>query len=229
MNKNIQMSESLVTGMLLAFTGGFLDAYTYITRGGVFANAQTGNMVLFGIKIFEGDWYSLSYLIPIFTFIIGIASAEAVKRKYKNSPRLHWRQIIIIAEILVLLICSFVPKNYNLIVNSAISFVCSLQVAAFRKVNGNPYATTMCTGNLRSAIENLMNYKMQKDNHSLYNSLQYFSVIFIFIAGAGTGAVLSNIYNVKAVLFTLIPLSISVLLMFFKTKAVKNRTKKIIY
>ena len=47
-----QMSDSLRVAMLLALAGGFLDAYTYVTRGGVFANAQTGNIVLFGINLF---------------------------------------------------------------------------------------------------------------------------------------------------------------------------------
>ena len=44
-----QMSENFILGIMLALTGGFLDAYTYITRGGVFANAQTGNIVLMAI------------------------------------------------------------------------------------------------------------------------------------------------------------------------------------
>ena len=42
-------SESYIVGVLLAIAGGFLDVYTYISRGGVFANAQTGNIVLLGI------------------------------------------------------------------------------------------------------------------------------------------------------------------------------------
>lgn len=40
------MSESLILNLLLAFSGGFQDAYTYIVRDNVFANAQTGNIVL---------------------------------------------------------------------------------------------------------------------------------------------------------------------------------------
>ena len=49
--KEKQMSENFILGIMLALTGGFLDAYTYITRGGVFANAQTGNIVLMGINL----------------------------------------------------------------------------------------------------------------------------------------------------------------------------------
>ena len=37
--------EWLEVGLCLCFIGGFLDAYTYkVSRGGVFANAQTGTL-----------------------------------------------------------------------------------------------------------------------------------------------------------------------------------------
>ena len=36
------MSESLLIGALLAVSGGLMDAYSYLFRGQVFANAQTG-------------------------------------------------------------------------------------------------------------------------------------------------------------------------------------------
>lgn len=42
------LRKGLPTGLLLAGVGGFLDAYTFVGYGGVFANAQTGNIVLFG-------------------------------------------------------------------------------------------------------------------------------------------------------------------------------------
>ena len=50
------MSESLLLGALLAVAGGFFDAYTYLCRGGVFANAQTGNIVLFGLELAQREW-----------------------------------------------------------------------------------------------------------------------------------------------------------------------------
>ncbi len=58
-----QMSESFRMGALLAVTGGFFDVYTYLCRGKVFANAQTGNMVLLGISVSQGQWLAaLQYL-----------------------------------------------------------------------------------------------------------------------------------------------------------------------
>ena len=59
-----QMSDSFRIGAMLAVVGGFLDAYTYLARGQVFANAQTGNIVLLGVHLSEGDFKkALSYQI----------------------------------------------------------------------------------------------------------------------------------------------------------------------
>ena len=91
-----QMSESLVLGLLLALAGGFFDAYTYLCRGGVFANAETGNIVLFGAHLAEGDFEkALRYLLPIVAFAFGVLSAELVKRRFKSRQNrdinIHWR------------------------------------------------------------------------------------------------------------------------------------------
>lgn len=42
----MQTSESFRLSALLSFSGGLQDAYTYNMRDKVFANAQTGNVVL---------------------------------------------------------------------------------------------------------------------------------------------------------------------------------------
>ena len=54
MKHSMQISESIGLGTILALSGGFMDAYSYIERGKVFANAQTGNMLLFGVNLSEG-------------------------------------------------------------------------------------------------------------------------------------------------------------------------------
>ena len=69
-------ADSLQMGLLLAATGGFLDAYTYVARGRVFANAQTGNLVLLGLRAFETDPQALRYLVPVCAFVLGIVLSE---------------------------------------------------------------------------------------------------------------------------------------------------------
>ena len=41
-----QMSDTFRAAVCVILSGGFQDAYTYLCRGKVFANAQTGNIVL---------------------------------------------------------------------------------------------------------------------------------------------------------------------------------------
>ena len=64
--------DTLPTGLLLAGAGGFLDAYTFVGRGGVFANAQTGNIVLLAVAAGERHWSAaLLHVPPILAFMLG--------------------------------------------------------------------------------------------------------------------------------------------------------------
>lgn len=219
MKQKIQMSETFLVGIILAFVGGFLDVYTYICRGGVFANAQTGNIVLLGIKLAQGKVYEgLYYLIPILAFAFGIIIAEIIRKKFKTNLKLHWRQIIIFFEILILLIVSFIPisNSFNLVTNVMISFVCSLQVQSFRKMKGNAFATTMCTGNLRSATEHLYVSISEKNKDEFLCFLQYFGIIVFFIIGAVFGVFFTNIFQIRSILFACLGLLIVFILMLYK-------------
>ena len=61
MKRSKQMSDSIRLGIVLAMAGGFMDAYSYLCRGQVFANAQTGNMLLMGINLAEQNWKTALY------------------------------------------------------------------------------------------------------------------------------------------------------------------------
>ena len=56
MQRAKQISESIELGIILALAGGFMDVYSYVGRDHVFANAQTGNILLVGVSISEGNW-----------------------------------------------------------------------------------------------------------------------------------------------------------------------------
>lgn len=223
MSQKNQTSETFTLGLILAAVGGFLDAYTYICRGGVFANAQTGNIVLFGIQISQLNFsQALRYLIPILAFILGVVTSEIIKNRFKFNKKFHWRQIIILGELLVLSIVSYLPQtsDFNMLANVLVSFVCSLQVQSFKKINGNAFATTMCTGNLRSATELFCKSVAVKDKSQslclLQNGLQYFAVIMAFIIGATLGAVLTTVFAVSALFAACIALVVVFFLMFFE-------------
>lgn len=213
-----QISETFFLGAILAVVGGFLDAYTYLTRGGVFANAQTGNIVLFGVYLAKGEFFrAFYYLVPISAFVLGVFATELIREKFKTHTNIHWRQIIVAVEIVVIAIAAFLPQGkFDMAVNTMISFLCSMQVQSFRKLGGNAYATTMCTGNLRSASETLYRFRKTKDTQERRKSLLYYGIIFFFILGAAFGAGLVFIFSELSALFGCFMLLVAFFLMFIR-------------
>lgn len=219
------MSESLQLGIPLAVVGGFLEAYTFVCRGGVFANCQTGNMVLFALNAASGNFRKALLLIaPVIAFMIGVLLTEKVKSIFSSYPKLHWRQITILFEIVCLVTAALIPSGkLDVIVTTLIAFVCAIQVESFRKLRGSPYATTMCTGNLRSATDSLFLFLQEKDHQAGMRSSRYFLIVLFFMLGAVAGAALTNWLSEKAVLICCVLLLAVFLLMFIRTDGTQGR------
>jgi len=137
--------------VLLAGCGGFLDAFTYLGHGHVFATAMTGNVVLLGVYAATGNWtQSLSHLRPILAFLLGVAVAQGfhLPRFRKWIPEAPIATLTL--EILFLMIGGCFPKEFaGTLLVLGISFVAALQSSTFGKVGEWNYNSTMTTGNLR--------------------------------------------------------------------------------
>ena len=215
--KNVQMSEAFVTAIFLTLSGGFQDAYTYCFRGKVFANAQTGNIVLMSGYLAQGQWKAaVRYAVPLLAFTAGIIAAEYIQGKYKYIRRIHWRQMILLFEIIILFGVGLIPQTFNIGANALVSFACAMQVQTFRKVNGSAYASTMCIGNLRTGSEALCRFLQNKDKNEWDRAIRYFSVIILFAVGAGLGVVFTDIASGYAIWVSCALLLIGFGIMFIK-------------
>ena len=213
MKQTRQMSETIKLGILLALSGGFMDAYSYIQRDQVFANAQTGNMLLFGVNLSAGNFRgALHYFFPVFAFAIGIAIAELVRAKERDL--LHWRQVAVLFEGIILVGVAFIPLDMNLIANSLTSFACGIQVESFRKIRGNGIATTMCIGNLRSGTQNLCNFIRKKDKEDFKKAALYYGIIVCFVTGAVICNFFIHMFHERAILCCSVVLFFAFFLMF---------------
>lgn len=219
-----QMSESMLTAVFIILSGGLQDSYTYLCRGKVFANAQTGNIVLLSAYLFDGEWsHCARYFVPVLAFMLGIFVAECVHRHYKYMERVHWRQLIILSEIVLLFAVGFLPQTINTFANAVVSFVCAMQVQTFRKVRGHAYASTMCIGNMRSGTEALCTYLHTRDKAFLHKSLTYFAVIGVFAVGAGLGSYMTNRLGEGALWVCCGLLLVSFLMMFARETPEQTR------
>ena len=107
----------------------------------------------------------------------------------------------------------------DLAANALVSFACAMQVQAFRKVHGYPFASTMCIGNLRSGIEALVTGARLRDGAVLRKAGHYFAVILLFALGAGLGACCTARLGLRAIWLSCAMLCVSLCLMFRREDA----------
>ena len=211
------MSESFLTAVFLSLSGGLQDAYTYLFRGKVFANAQTGNIVLLSANLMDGNWERvLHYLVPLCAFALGVLTAEKMRERFREMRTLHWRQLVVLGEGLLLFLVGFLPQEQNLLANAIVSFACAMQVQAFRKVNGYAFASTMCIGNLRSGMDSLCAWLVGGNAKAFGKAVHYFAIIFLFALGAGIGSVALVPMAGRAIWLSCLLLGVSFCLMFLK-------------
>ena len=211
--------ETFRLAMLLCMVGGFMDTYTFVTRGKVLANAQTGNIVFFAINLGKGDLEkAFYYFVPVFVFTMGILFSEFIRIKFEKHKIFRWQQIVIFYQVIIMFIIAFVPSGkWNMPINIIMSFIAAIQYQGFKKIRGMAGATTMCTGNLRSGMENLFKYVNTKEPSFLQNFWIYIGLDLFFFIGAILCMILVGIYAELSLLACCVLLIIVFTVMFKET------------
>lgn len=176
---DITPESAVGVACLLSFSGGFLDAFTYIGHGHVFANAMTGNVVLLGVAAAAGDWrQALNHIPPIIAFLAGVFLAQAIRL---SVPRLgaHWPALLsLLLEIVVLLVIAFLPRAFpDIWIVLSISFAAALQNSSFTRVRSWAYNSVMTTGNLRRFAEGLFSGVLPRRDPDILEQARVFGAI----------------------------------------------------
>ena len=167
----------------------------------------------------------MRYLLPVVSFALGIALAAAMRTRFGHMSRLHWRQLTLLVEILILFGVSFFPAGQHLGANSLTSLACGIQVQAFRKIEGNGIATTMCIGNLRAGVQALHEYHIAHDREELRRGALYFGVILFFALGAVAGNLAVDRWGLSAIRWDCLLLVLPLLMMLSKPDESKEENK----
>jgi uncharacterized membrane protein YoaK (UPF0700 family) len=182
--------ETVGVAMLLSSAGGFLDAFTWLGHGGVFANAQTGNVVLLGMYAASGQWEkSLRHVPPILAFFIGVFVAFRLRLHESQQSRQRTALLSLGIEIVFLLVVAALPRDFpDLPIVLGVAFLAALQSTSFAKVEGSPYSSVMTTGNLRRTAELLFAGVFPPgDALALHQSRVFAMVCSSFAIGACAG------------------------------------------
>lgn len=195
----------------LITVSGFWGAFTYLLRGNVFCNAQTGNVVLLGLVIGFGNVRQIIYyLIPIFAYLAGAFLSEILPNPIKHNMQIRWDTLLIGVEILVVVILGFIPESFPVQISQvAINFIASMQFNTFRQAQGTPMATTFATNHIRQIgiglAKEIQHWNKTDKSHRI-KLKKHFFMLLCFLLGAVIGTAFCNRIQGRAIWITAIPL-----------------------
>lgn len=200
--------EKWTVFVLLIFVGGYLGAFTYSIRGGVFCNAQTANFVLSAVALGSGDFREFFYyFIPMTAYFLGAFISESVPNYIKIHFHIRWDTLFILIEMLAVIFLGLLPESapYR-ITHVTVNLVASMQYNTFRQAQHIPMATTFCTNHLRQVGVAASKALRHRDRASLRRMLSHCRMLLFFMLGAVLATVLCRIFQGRAIFFTLLPL-----------------------
>jgi uncharacterized membrane protein YoaK (UPF0700 family) len=173
--------------VLLTLSGGFLDAFTYIGHGKVFANSMTGNIVLLAVNLAAGDWQQASrHISPIVGFACGVLAAHLLQLVTPRRVR-HPEIAALVFEIVFLTASSLkgLPEFWLI---PGISFVATLQTMFFTHSGEVAYTSVMTTGNLRRCAQLFFESTIPgRDSAGLHDAAVLGAISLSFALGAVVG------------------------------------------
>ncbi|MFZ0812588.1 MAG: YoaK family protein [Bradyrhizobium sp.] len=188
---SIPREEALLIASLLALTGGYLDAYTWIVHR-AFANAQTANLVFLWVYLTGGEWSkALHYVPPLFAFVLGVIMASCLRKFAPDKAP----EISVVTEIVFLILIAVLHNRLPKVAGTlGLSFVAAFQTSSFPKVEGWSYSSVMATSNFRYTIEGLFTAFAGSPEATPFRRPCVFGAMCIaFGAGAAIGAVMTEV------------------------------------
>ena len=169
--------QSLLVACLLSMSGGFIDAFTWLSLGGVFANSQTGNVVFLGVYAASGQWLqALHHVPPILAFVAGAWVATTVR-----APLLCLAGEIVSLTVVMLLLHRLAEP----VAVIGVAFGVALQTASFRLVERWKYLSVTVTGNTLRAIDLLVTDPRRE---AVRGAKVILTICLMFLLGAAAGA-----------------------------------------
>lgn len=187
--------------LFLTCANGFLDTHTYLTRGGVFANVQTGNVIFAALNVSHRNWGgALAHVWPILAFLAGVLLSSHVKSGRIDRQVTHPLRWIMAVQAAVLAVIGFVPASVpHSYVTVPISFMAAMQIGLFRNINDLVYLPIATTGNLMRMVEAGYDGFVERQSRSRKAFAIYAALISTFASGAVIGAFTSAAWGVHAI------------------------------
>jgi uncharacterized membrane protein YoaK (UPF0700 family) len=207
---------SVAAASALTAAGGSMDAWVYMDHGHVFANAQTGNVVLFGIHAAAGDFSDAARHVPsMIAFILGLVSSRLTEAGLKKAG-LNSRNVRLTVECFLLVALAMTASRLpNAAVTACVGFIAAVQITSLSHIGDVRFNTGMTTGNLlgafSAAIAVLSDPASKEDR---IRAIALGSMCFTFAAGAVLGGFCTLHFSDRTLFVTAGTVGLATLLMW---------------
>ncbi|MCT1903671.1 YoaK family protein [Oceanobacillus sojae] len=173
------------------FLMGFIDAYTFMTQDGLFASAQTGNMVVLAAKLFEGNFpEALVHISSFIGFALGAFLAQGVMERFKTYGWKKYR-LYLLLQMVFLFILAVIQQNIGpSVIGFLLGLLAGYELTVFRKIKSTSINNGIMTGNTKNLMNNLYLAVFHKNKEALHTFFTLFIGITVFMLGVGTGTVI---------------------------------------
>ena len=184
-------------GLLLLGGTGFVDAYTFLAHGHVFAQAMTGNIVLVGVGIVDPAvvpfWRPLATFLA---FVVGVAVEWVLRRRLRPGVP---QRVTLALLVVVLGVVGFLPASVpGGVVASAIALVAGLQIAAFDQIGSAKFTTTVMTSNSRATVAAVLGALSSRSRADAGLAAHLLGSLAVFVVGVVVGAVVTEAVHTRA-------------------------------
>jgi len=209
--RSVLTCERIWVYRTLTVVAGFFGAFTYLLRGNVFCNAQTGNVVLMGLALGSGQWrHALYYLIPISAYIGGAFLSELLPNPLKHRLPVRWETVFIALEMLAVLFLGWLPESAPVQISQVtINFIASMQYNTFRQSQGVTMATTFATNHVRQigvGLAQELRHLGRPDKPHRKKLAIHGWMLLCFLGGTVVGTIACHALAGRAIWLTLLPL-----------------------
>ena len=188
---SVPRDETLQIASLLAFIGGYLEAYTWIVHH-VFANAQSANLVFLWVYAIDGEWErAVRYIPPLLAFVVGVVLACWLRWVLPERAA----RISNLTEIVFLFIVAILHNRLPELAGTlGLSLVAAFQMVSFPRVEGWTYNSVMVTSNFRQTIEGLFAaFAGSAEPRPFRRTYVFGTMCIAFGSGAAVGAFMTEL------------------------------------
>ncbi|MER6980426.1 YoaK family protein [Streptomyces carpinensis] len=217
-------TDTLPVGAILASVGGFFDAYTFL-RHGVFANLQSGNVVLFCVQATARHWHAaVVLLVPVAAFVVGVLAVEVLGVPRVGRLVRRPLRLVLTLQIALLAMIAALPDGAPAPVTTVtVSFVAALQFSTFTTLRDAPYATVMTSGNLRTSVVAAYQWTVGKDPAAARRAGRYAVMVGAFAVGAVVGAICTRTVGTPAIAVAAVLLTAVLVMLVRETRRLERR------